>query len=642
MFCNEGGVDVGDVESKALCFLIPVGEKLNLDQFKHKFTNENFKARGKNIYIVDEVMQKSNFTCDSELKNEFNGSTADKPDVSIDKLKNDFEQFYEFLSLLFDVYCRLHFTSLEINPLIIQSNRNICCLDCAEFECGQEWNLEEWPTSFGLTSSEAEHKVAQLDSSTGASLKFVLLNPKGSVWTIVAGGGASVAYFDAIVSLGLYEELANYGEYSGAPTKQQTYEYANIILTAMLSQQNCVLETNDNSSISKPFSGKVLIIGGGIANFTEISKTFAGIRDAIQEHSEQLIKQNVSIFVRRGGPNYEKGLALMKKLGKDLRIPIYVFGPESHITGNLNIVLKDLLEAKGIQPKIDQNSFFNFDQNYSFPTEPSEDSLFSSNTKAIIYGNQHQAIQSMLDFDFLSKRKEPSVSAIINPFSRSNTSQFFYWGTGQIRVPVFGSIEDASKAMNSISEAEISASHNEKVCLQDQKSKSISCCINFASSRSAFASSKLIIEHFSQLSSLVVIAEGIPERYTKLLIREAQKRKFTFIGPSTVGGIRAGAFKIGNSAGMPDNIITCSLYRLGYVSYVTKSGGLSNELNFLIHQYADGVCEGIALGGDRYAGSTFSQHLLRFQHDPQCKVIIVLGEVGGIEEYSICDLIQSG
>jgi hypothetical protein len=69
---------------------------------------------------------------------------------------------------------------------------------------------------------------------------------------MVAGGGASVAYADTITDMGYGHELANYGgaftfsrsvsnrllvfvssEYSGAPSEEQTYEYAKTILKLM-------------------------------------------------------------------------------------------------------------------------------------------------------------------------------------------------------------------------------------------------------------------------------------------------------------------------------------------------------------------------------------------------------------------------
>ncbi|PHU18253.1 ATP-citrate synthase beta chain protein 1 [Capsicum chinense] len=89
------------------------------------------------------------------------------------------------------------------------------------------------------------------------------------------------------------------------------------------------------------------------------------------------------------------------------------------------------------------------------------------------------------------------------------------------------------------------------------------------------------------------------------------------IGPATVGGIQAGAFKIGDTAGTIDNIIQCKLYRPGSVGFVTKSGGMSNELYNTIACVTDGIYEGIAIGGDVFPGSTLSDHVLRFNNIPQ-------------------------
>ena len=116
----------------------------------------------------------------------------------------------------------------------------------------------EFPAPFGRELSKEEAYIAELDAKTGASLKLTILNAKGRIWTLVAGGGASVVYADAIASAGFSSELANYGEYSGAPTETQTYHYARTVLDLMLRAPN------------HP-EGKVLFIGGGIANFTNVS-----------------------------------------------------------------------------------------------------------------------------------------------------------------------------------------------------------------------------------------------------------------------------------------------------------------------------------------------------------------------------------
>lgn len=51
--------------------------------------------------------------------------------------------------------------------------------------------------------------------------------------------------------------------------------------------------------------------------------------------------------------------------------------------------------------------------------------------------------------------------------------------------------------------------------------------------------------------------------------------------------------------------------------------------------------EGVAIGGDRYPGTTFMDHIMRYQNDPAAKLIILLGEVGGVEEYEVCEALRS-
>lgn len=69
---------------------------------------------------------------------------------------------------------------------------------------------------------------------------------------------------------------------------------------------------------------------------------------------------------------------------------------------------------------------------------------------------------------------------------------------------------------------------------------------------------------------------------------------------------------------------------------------MSNELNNIISNSTDGVFEGVAIGGDRYPGTTFMDHIMRYQNDDGTKLIVLLGEVGGIEEYDVCSALKDG
>ena len=75
------------------------------------------------------------------------------------------------------------------------------------------------------------------------------------------------------------------------------------------------------------------------------------------------------------------------------------------------------------------------------PSEP----LFSKGTRAIIWGLQTRAVQGMLDFDYVCRRTEPSVAAMVYPMVGGDSKQNFYWGHNEILIPIYKSMADAMK-----------------------------------------------------------------------------------------------------------------------------------------------------------------------------------------------------
>jgi len=69
-------------------------------------------------------------------------------------------------------------------------------------------------------------------------------------------------------------------------------------------------------------------------------------------------------------------------------------------------------------------------------------------------------------------------------------------------------------------------------------------------------------------------------------------------------------------------------YYYGFsVAYVSRSGGMSNELNNIISKATNGVHEGVAIGGDRHPGTTFMDHILRYQADPEVNKLVVIDDL---------------
>lgn len=60
-----------------------------------------------------------------------------------------------------------------------------------------------------------------------------------------------------------------------------------------------------------------------------------------------------------------------------------------------------------------------------------------------------------------------------------------------------------------------------------------SVLVNFASLRSAYESTMEALK-FPQIKCIAIIAEGIPENKTREIIKEANDRGVTIIGPATV------------------------------------------------------------------------------------------------------------
>ena len=245
LFCAEGGVDVGDVDAKAARIHVLIDDS--------NFSEESIKTSS----LLTGV-----------------------PDSRMDRLAS-------FILTLLKVYRLLNFTYMEINPIVYTDDNQIVPLDLAAkidetaaFLNATQWGHLDFPAPFGRREFPEEAYIRELDGKTGASLKLTILNHKGRVWTMVAGGGASVVYADTISDLGFGKELANYGEYSGAPSTEHTYEYAKTLIGLMTRE--------------KDPNGKIFIIGGGIANFTDVAATFTGLIKALLAFQDDLRAHNVS------------------------------------------------------------------------------------------------------------------------------------------------------------------------------------------------------------------------------------------------------------------------------------------------------------------------------------------------------------
>lgn len=243
--------------------------------------------------------------------------------------------------------------------------------------------------------------------------------------------------------------------------------------------------------------------------------------------------------------------------------------------------------------------------------------LFSRGTRAFVYLMAAHPIKRMLDFDYLCQRDVPSVAGIIQPDSKA-THQLAQYGPREVKIPIFASI---AKAVAAFPDADV--------------------LINYAQKASVFQTS-LIALSTQSIRTVVITSEGVPERDIKRLVAAAERNRKVLIGPGTVGGLAAGAFKIGDTSGTAENVIMCKLYRPGSIGAVCRSSGMLNELCYLLAKHTDGLREGVVVGAHRFLCSTMLEHVLRLQAVDAVRIIVVVGEPGGTGELEIAAAYRAG
>jgi len=228
----------------------------------------------------------------------------------------------EFAGKMFTCFDSEDAQYLEVNPVVVrEGDGELIALDAVTLLDGDakfrhpDWNFA-FAAEFGRAYSKDELDVMAVDSKIKGSVKFIQI-PGGNIAMLPAGGGASVYYSDAVVARG--GKLANYAEYSGDPP-----DWAVEVLTEKVASLPDI---------------KHIIVGGAIANFTDVKKTFGGIIAGFRKAKADGKLKGVKIWVRRGGPNEKEGLELMRKL-KDEGFDIHVYDRKTPLTDIVDMALE--------------------------------------------------------------------------------------------------------------------------------------------------------------------------------------------------------------------------------------------------------------------------------------------------------------
>ncbi len=236
----------------------------------------------------------------------------------------------------------------------------------------------------------------------------------------------------------------------------------------------------------------------------------------------------------------------------------------------------------------------------------------------VCIGSYPTIIQSILDFDYYSGRAEPSVIAII---AAGRKFERYFFGKREILIPVYPSVDK----------------------LPEKKRMLTNFILNVTSGRRAFSSTVEALDALPAVIGGAVFAENVPEKHALDLKSYANSKGVFLVGPASVGLLIPKVAKIGAIGGVEHKqLIDAHLFEKGSVAVFSASGGTTNELINIAVRNGKRLSFALHFGGDRYPMVTPEEAFIAAENDPETLSIVYFGELGGIDEYAICELIQTG
>lgn len=134
----------------------------------------------------------------------------------------------------------------------------------------------------------------------------------------------------------------------------------------------------------------------------------------------------------------------------------------------------------------------------------------------------------------------------------------------------------------------------------------------------------------------VAITDGIPAqdmiRVKRYMRRYKEANRLRLTGPNCAGSISPGKCMMGI---MPGHI-----YMEGDVGIVGRSGTLGYEAASQMKALGIGVSTSIGIGGDPINGSSFKDIIESFEQDPETKMMVIIGEIGGPQEVEAAKFVK--
>ncbi|MDQ4071738.1 MAG: succinate--CoA ligase subunit alpha [Actinomycetota bacterium] len=139
-----------------------------------------------------------------------------------------------------------------------------------------------------------------------------------------------------------------------------------------------------------------------------------------------------------------------------------------------------------------------------------------------------------------------------------------------------------------------------------------------------FAADSILEAADAGVDVVVCITEGIPAHDMLRVYTHLRRGRTRLIGPNCPGVLSPGEANVG--------IIPAHFFSPGGVGLVSRSGTLTYQIGNELAGRGFGNSTIVGIGGDAIVGSSFIDVIALFEDDPDTKLIVMCGEIGGDEE----------
>ncbi|MFC1988121.1 CoA-binding protein [Chloroflexota bacterium] len=139
---------------------------------------------------------------------------------------------------------------------------------------------------------------------------------------------------------------------------------------------------------------------------------------------------------------------------------------------------------------------------------------------------------------------------------------------------------------------------------------------------------------------IVSPVERVPLHDIMAMISAARNAGLTIIGPGSIGIMSPGKAVAGWLGG---NVQWANkLFKPGSIGVLSRSGGQSGTLPWLLGKGGLGVSTAVHTGTEPILGTSFAELLLLFEKDEQTLAVAAFGEIGGVQEEEAAEIIEAG